>query len=103
MSHSDRVEDTLELYDDAVSDVSQYELANTEFDKTLEGEGLNTYVFLSSDPDFLLDRLEVLIAESSAGNNNVLDEILAIGEELHRQKEVSDEEYQNFLTNFGVE
>ena len=93
-----------ELYDDAVSDVSQYELANTEFDKTLEGEGIqHTYVFLSSDPDFLLDRLEVLIAESSAGNKIVLDEILAIGEELHRQTEVSDEDYQNFLTNFGVE
>ena len=73
-------------------------------DTYISGNGLQqTYVFLSSDPDFLVDRLYILIAESSAGNNNVLDEILAIGEELHRQKEVSDEEYQNFLTNFGVE
>ena len=71
-------------------------------DTYISGNGLQqTYVFLSSDPDFLFDRLEVLIAESSAGNNNVLNEILAIGEELHRQKEVTDEEYQNFLTNFG--
>ena len=71
-------------------------------DTYISGNGLQqTYVFLSSDPVFLLDRLEVLIAESSAGNNNVLNEILAIGEELHRQKEVTDEEYQNFLTNFG--
>ena len=71
-------------------------------DTYISGNGLQqTYVFLPSDPDFLLDRLYILIAESSAGNNNVLDEILAIGEELHRQKEVTDEEYQNFLTNFG--
>ena len=71
-------------------------------DTYISGNGLQqTYVFLSSDPVFLLDRLEVLIAESSAGNNNVLNEILAIGEELHRQKEVTDEEYQNFLSNFG--
>ena len=71
-------------------------------DTYISGNGLQqTYVFLSSDPDFLVDRLWILIAESSAGNNNVLNEILAIGEELHRQKEVTDEEYQNFLTNFG--
>ena len=68
----------------------------------MQGEGIkHTYVFLPSDPDYLLDRLEILIAESAAGNNNVLNEILAIGEELHRQKEVTDEEYQNFLSNFG--
>ena len=68
----------------------------------VQGEGIkHTYVFLPSDPDYLLDRLEILIAESAAGNNNVLNEIPAIGEELHRQKEVTDDEYQNFLTNFG--
>ena len=79
---------------------SEDQLNRTQYED-VQGEGLKTYVFLSSDPDFLLDRLEVLIAESAAGNNNVLNEILAIGEELHRKKEVSDEEYQNFLTNFG--
>ena len=95
-------------------DTTLYESADeteADLDQTIGGEGLTTssfarqasplYVFLSSDPDFLLDRLEVLIAESSVGNNNVLNEILAIGEELHRQGEVTDEEYQNFLTNFG--
>ena len=80
---------------------SEDQLNRTQYED-VQGEGTqHTYVFLSSDPDFLLDRLEILIAESAAGNNNVLDEILAIGEELHRQQEVSDEEYQNFLTNFG--
>ena len=40
--------------------------------------------FLSSDPRELINKLNILIAETRAGNNNVFDEISAIVDELRR-------------------
>ena len=38
----------------------------------LEGQGVS-YVFLSSDPNILVNRLEVLIGEYFAGNKNSIN------------------------------
>ena len=40
--------------------------------------------FLSSDPQELFNKLNILIAEKEAGNNNVLNEASAITDELRR-------------------
>ena len=40
--------------------------------ENLEGQGVVSYVFLSSDPNILVNRLEVLIGEYFAGNKNCI-------------------------------
>lgn len=52
-----------------------------EIRKVKTGKGIK---FLSSDPKELLKKLNILIAEKKAGNNNVLNEISAIADELRR-------------------
>ena len=64
----------------------------------LEGQGVS-YVFLSSDPNILVNRLEVLIGEYFAGNKNTLSESEAILKELMNQKEINETQYQNILKN----
>jgi len=43
-------------------------------------------IFLSSDPNALCERLELLIASKEAGNTGVRNEIVSICDELLRQK-----------------
>jgi hypothetical protein len=45
----------------------------------------STTSFLTSDPSQLTKRLNILIAENLAGNNNVLGEVSAICDELRRK------------------
>ncbi len=45
--------------------------------------------FLSTDPNELFNKLQILIAEKEAGNNNVLNEASAITDELRRQGHLS--------------
>jgi hypothetical protein len=52
--------------------------------KKKKGKGVLTQ-FISSDPKELIKKLDVLISEHSAGNNNVLNEASAIIDELRRQ------------------
>ena len=47
------------------------------------GTGINVK-FLTSDPQELVKKLQILIAEKKAGNNNVFNEISAIVDELRR-------------------
>jgi len=48
------------------------------------GSGIKLVRFLSSDPKILMNRLKILLAEKSVGNNNVFSEISAISDELRR-------------------
>jgi predicted Zn-ribbon and HTH transcriptional regulator len=41
--------------------------------------------FLPSDPKKLVKRLNILVAEKEAGNNNVMEEVTAIADELRRK------------------
>ena len=45
--------------------------------------------FLNTDPNELFNKLQILIAEKEAGNNNVLNEASAITDELRRQGQLS--------------
>ena len=63
----------------------QYSKAVTD---TPPGSGVS-YVFLSSDPNVLVQRLEVLIGENLAGNKNSLNKASAILNELLTQNEIN--------------
>ena len=49
------------------------------------GKGLKTVV-ISSSPDALIDRLQLLLASKAAGNTGVRNELVSICDELLRQK-----------------
>ncbi len=67
----------------------------------LEGNGNRiSFVFLSSDPNTLVEKLEVLNGESLAGNTNAYREASAILAELLRMNEVSNTEYENGMNIF---
>jgi len=62
--------------------------------KAKRGEGV---VYLSSDPDALVERLQLLISSAKAGNTGVRNEIVAILDELLRMKEITRNQYENIL------
>ena len=47
-------------------------------------DGIKNTNFISSDPKVLINKLNILLAEKQAGNNNVFNEISAISDELRR-------------------
>ena len=59
-----------------------------------------SFIFLSSDPNVLVTRLEVLIGESLAGNKNAYREASAILSELVRMSEISNIYGQNLPKNY---
>ena len=73
-------------------------LYNTQY-QNIEGQG-TTFIFLSSDPNTLVGRLEVLVGESFAGNKNAYREASAILAELLRMEELSNTEYEKRYENF---
>ena len=50
-----------------------------------EGQGIGRTVVIPSDPDALLDSLDILLASKAAGNTWVRNEIVSICDELLRQ------------------
>ena len=62
------------------------------------GHGLTR--FLSSDPNVLFKRLEVLLAEKKAGNNNVMNEASEIADELRRQGVLSISKLKKIFKQF---
>ena len=67
--------------------------------QNIEGQG-TSFIFLSSDPNTLVERLEVLVGESFAGNKNAYREASAILAELLRMEEISNTEYENLMNIF---
>ena len=57
----------------------------------LKGKGLK---FLSSDPNALIDRFDLLFSSKKAGHTGVKNEIVAILDELKRQKVINVHEYK---------
>ena len=55
------------------------------------GEGLK---FLSSDPNALIDRFDLLFSSKKAGHTGVRNEIISILDELKRQKVINVHEYK---------
>ena len=64
--------------------------------------GVSKTIFLSSDPDELYDRLNLLLQEEQAGNNSNIfnDKIVAIVDKLLEYKCVSKKEHKQYLITF---
>ena len=64
------------------------------------GTGVKTdYVTLPSDPNELVERLEILLASKDAGNTGVHNEIVSICEELRKRKMLTRAQYKQLLSN----
>ena len=64
--------------------------------KTYEGEGTKTIV-IPSDPNALLERLDLLMASKEAGNTGTRNELVSICDELLRQRVIGKNEYKNIM------
>ena len=67
----------------------------SETDK-YEGRGV---VVIPSDPNALLDRLDLLMASKGAGNTGVGNEIVSICDELKRQNILDVNAYKNVMSS----
>ena len=64
------------------------------------GSGAKTdYVTLPSDPNELVERLELLLASGDAGNTGVHNEIVSICEELRKRKMLTRAQYKQLLSD----
>ena len=61
--------------------------------KKFEGKGV---VIMSSDPNALLERFDLLCASKKAGHTNVVNEMVSICDELKRQGVLDTKSYKNF-------
>ena len=89
-------------YDANAENFADIELQREEnaFNRALEARGVTNYVFLSSNLDSLVERLEVLVGEHFAGNKNAYREASAILHELLKMDEISKNEYENGMNIF---
>jgi len=60
------------------------------------GDGVGTTV-IPSDPDALIDRLDLLLASKVAGNTGVRNELISICDELLRQTVINRDEYKKLM------
>ena len=61
-----------------------------------EGEGV---VVIPSDPNALLERLDLLLASQEAGHTGVRNELVSICDELKRQGVLNSMSYKNLISN----
>jgi len=54
-------------------------------------------VYLSSDPNALVERLQLLFSSAKAGNTGVQNEIVAILDKLLRMKIITRDYYKSIL------
>ena len=64
--------------------------------KKYEGEGV---VVIPSDPNALLEKLDLLLASQEAGHTGVRNELVSICDELKRQGVLNSESYKNLISN----
>ena len=62
-----------------------------------QGQGLNTTVIIPSDPNALVERLDLLMASKEAGNTGTRNEIVSICDELLRQGVLNKKAYKNIM------
>ena len=63
--------------------------------KKVEGEGV---VVIPSDPNALLERLDLLLASQEAGNTGVTNELVSICDELKRQGVLDPKPYKRLIS-----
>ena len=71
---------------------------NVETTQIEKAYPISTYVYYS-DPNELVERLELLVASKNAGNNGVLNEISAILDELLKHWDLSKDDYTSLNRN----
>ena len=64
--------------------------------KTYEGQGTKTIV-IPSDPNALLQKLDLFMASKEAGNSGTRNELVSICDELLRQRVIGKNEYKNIM------
>ena len=67
-----------------------------ETDKQIEASGLT-----KTDPNNLIERLELLILETRAGHDGLYDEMLDISKQLLSMNIINREHLDNFIFNYG--
>ena len=76
-----------------------------ETDKQIEASGLSKANQRSChhyvDPNNLVERLELLILETKAGQDGLYDETLDISEQLLSMNIIKQEQLDNFVFNYG--
>jgi len=60
-------------------------------------KGLKT-TFIHSDPDALVDRLDLLLASYMAGNTGVRNELVSVCNEILRQEVITRDMYKTVMT-----
>ena len=70
----------------------------------VSASGVSKTIFLSSDPDELSNRLNLLLQEKHAGNNSdiINDEIVAIIDKLLEYKCISKKQHKEILINCNL-
>ena len=65
--------------------------------------GIST-IFLSSDPNEVCNRLNLLLQGKRAGNNSdmINKEVVATGDKLLEYKSIIKKQYKQFLNNFNL-
>ena len=63
-----------------------------QYEKEYLGSGV---IVISSDPNALIERLDLLLASKNAGHTNVENELISIYDELKRQNVIDTETYKN--------
>ena len=61
-----------------------------------EGSGV---IIISSDPNTLLERLDLLLASQEAGHTGVKNELVSICDELKRQGVLNSNAYKKLISN----
>ena len=99
-SKSDKWKNIIKPIWEAIKEQEKAEVEYKEFEEpddpqpgtsgVIPGSGL----FLSSDPNALIDRFDLLFSSKKAGHTGVKNEIVAILDELKRQKVINVHEYK---------
>lgn len=99
----------LEKFEDKISKIESKSGKDTDSENIIEiqeGNGLiepspicQTTCIYYSDPNELIERLQLLVASKNAGNNGVLNEISAILDELHKRWDLSKDDYISLNKN----
>ena len=64
-----------------------------------EGSGV---IMISSDPNTLLERLDLLLASQEAGHTGVGNELVNICDELKRQSLLDSNDYKKLISNIKI-
>ena len=74
---------------------------STVYDTNEEEEEIKASGLTKTDPNSLVERLELLILETKAGHDGLYDEMLDISKQLLSMIIINKEQLDNFVFNYG--